>query len=283
MKTAIILAGGGMRSGHGAGFLYAMATQIGITAPDLIIGTSGDAANVAYFAAQQYESMKIVWTEHVTARKFVNPWRFWRVLDIDYLVDTLFKKTEPLDILKLRASSIQWFIPVTDFDTGTTRYIGAKDNLDPFEVLRAAKAIPVLYGKVITLFDHRCIDGEIGSTLEDHIKFAVKMGATRVLVINHSVWTKKTRAAIRIYAAFTPEDMRRAIERDITTDVSCITMPNVTIVCVMAETVAPGPIIKDKIQMREIFDKGVSDALAIQDELRQLFTDQTPTHTAPSA
>ena len=40
-----------MRSAHGAGFLYALAMRLGITAPDVMVGSSDDAGNVPYFSA----------------------------------------------------------------------------------------------------------------------------------------------------------------------------------------------------------------------------------------
>src|SRR3989338_10270539 len=112
--TAIVCSGGGMRSAHGAGFLYALATQLGLTAPDVMVGSSGDAGNVLYFSAGQYESLKRIWTELLSTPKFISPLRFWRVMDINYLVDTVFKEQERLDTDALGLSAIRWFVSIED-------------------------------------------------------------------------------------------------------------------------------------------------------------------------
>ncbi len=136
-----------MRSAHGGGFLYALGAKLGITAPDIMVGSSGDAANIAYFSTGQYENIKRIWENELSTHRFISPLRFWRLMDIGYLVDTVFRQREPLDVPKLRSSAIRWFVPITDFETGLTRYVSAEDNMDVFEMLRASAAIPILFGK----------------------------------------------------------------------------------------------------------------------------------------
>lgn len=81
-----------MRSAHGGGFLCALAQELGIATPDILVASSGDAGNILYFSAGQYESIKRIWEKLLSTPKFISPWRFWRVMDIDYLIDTVFKE-----------------------------------------------------------------------------------------------------------------------------------------------------------------------------------------------
>jgi predicted patatin/cPLA2 family phospholipase len=271
--TAIVCSGGGMRSSHGAGFLYALATRLGITKPDVMIGSSGDAGNVLYFSAGQCEGMKRIWTELLSTPKFISPLRFWRVMDINYLVDTVFKNQEPLDTARVNASAIQWFVPIEEYDTGQTRYVGAKDSLDPLEVLRATTAAPVVFGKKVPIADKRYTDGEFGPILQDHITQALRQGVRRILILNHTTpRTSISRAIMTGYAAHTPRGMHDAIIRDISTNVFAMSAPECRVVVVAPQNLPAGKLTRDQKKLQQTFDVGVADALAHEVELRSLFS-----------
>src|SRR3989344_2650141 len=129
-KAAIVLEGGALRSAHGGGFLHALHTELGI-APDMVIGSSADGGNAIYYSAGQTEQLKRIWTVHLSTWRFIALWRFWRVINVDYLVDVVLKKYEPLDLARAKGDPIAWFASVTDFDSGSYRYISARDGLDP--------------------------------------------------------------------------------------------------------------------------------------------------------
>lgn len=271
-KTAIILAGSGARSAHGGGFLYALAKEIGITKPDIMIGSSGDSGNVFYFSAGQYEEMRRIFEELISTWRFISPLRFWRVMDVDYLVDTVFRKQAPLDVAKVLSSPIRWFIPITDFDTGIPRYVSADDRLDLFEILRATEAAPIFFGKKIPIFGKRYIDGELGPTVEDHVKKALEQGAERLLVINHTgSWSTFQKILTETYALATPRSMREAIVRDIHSDATHITLPDKKMIIVSPQNLPIRTIANNREKLKATFARGMQDALALKDELRTLF------------
>ena len=271
--TAIVCSGGGMRSAHGAGFLYALATKLGITNPDTMIGSSGDAGNVLYFSAGQCEGMKRIWTELLSTPRFISPLRFWRVMDINYLVDAVFKKQERLDTDALDRTSIRWFVSMEDFDTGRTRYVSAADALDPFEVLRATTALPIFFGAKVPIAGKRYMDGELGPILQDHVTQALRQGVRRILVVNHtSPWTAVSRAILKGYAAHMPQGMHDAIIRDISTNVFAMKAPGAHVIAVAPQNLPAGLLTRDQKKLRKTFDQGVQDALSIEKELRSLFS-----------
>src|SRR5258707_183769 len=98
-------------------------------------------------------------------------------MDIDYLIETVFKSTELLDVERLRSVRIDWRIPITGSDNGHVRYVGKEEPIDTFELLRAAAAIPIFYGKKIILQQRSYIDGEVGPTIVDHVAEALRLGA----------------------------------------------------------------------------------------------------------
>lgn len=271
-KTAIIMVGGGMKSAHGAGFLYALGTELGITEPDIIIGSSGDAGNVLYFCSGQYESGKHIWMELLSTPKFISLIRFWRLMDIDYLIDVVFRQQEPLDEEKLRMTPIQWLIPISDYDTGRTLYSGAHDNLDPFEILRAAKATPFLFRKYVSLARRRYIDGEFGPTLQDHVAQVLSRGARNIVIINHfRTWTRPKKLLMRLWAHLVPLGLHDAVIRDISTDVKLFSAPHARVLFLSPQGLPCGTATRNKEKIKATFDRGVQDALALKDELQELF------------
>ncbi len=272
-KTAIVCSGGGMTSAHGGGFLYALGTKLGITHPDIIIGSSGDAGNIAYFSTGQYENIRRIWEDELSTPRFISPLRLWRLMDIDYLIDVVFKKTERLDTKKLQESTIRWFVPITDFETGHTRYVSADDHIDAFEMLRASAAIPILFGKKVLIQGRLYTDGEFGPVLQDHISQALRQGAKRIVVITHTTpWTHASRAVLQAYAAHTPEGMRDAIIRDISTDVFKMTAPGADVLTFVPRNLSAHFATRNRDKLQQTFERGVDDALTHAEELRTLFS-----------
>ncbi|HEY4521376.1 MAG TPA: patatin-like phospholipase family protein [Candidatus Paceibacterota bacterium] len=272
-KTAIVMAGGAMRSAHGAGFLFALRNELKLKEPDMMIGSSGDAGNVLYYCADQFEEMKRVWIDLLTTTKFISLKRFWRIMDVDYLVDECFSKLEPLDLARVRASPIQWFIPLTNYDTGITRYVSAKDQLNTLEVLRAAKAIPLVYGKRVSITNSRYIDGELGPTLEDHARFAVARGADRLLVLRHnSIWSLVSKTYGRLFASTVSEGLRRSIIHDMTKDSIHITVPEAKMILLVPKNLpVRNPTDNNKAHVEATFNRGFQDAVALRHEITALF------------
>ena len=265
-----------MRSAHGGGFLYALGTKLGITNVDIVIGSSGDAGSVLYYTTrepEQYEMVKKIWTELLSTPKFISFIRPWKVMDIDYLVDTVFKKLAPLNIESIEKSPIEYYIPITNALTGKTKYVNRKDKVDIFEVLRATKAIPVFFGKKVELPWGEFVDGEMGPTLEDHVLFAAQAGATNILVIDNVAQKTPMRKLLgTLYAHTRPKGLKDAVIRDINTQSVCMTIEGTTLLCVQPKQLPAGTLTRDKKKLEETFEIGVRDALAMEKELRDLLS-----------
>jgi len=94
-KTAIVLSGGGMSSAYSQGALHTLRTHFNYTDPDLVIGSSGGAGNAAYYVANQTHEGNRVWLEEITGERFIKvKGPFGKSIDIDYLVDEIFRKMQ---------------------------------------------------------------------------------------------------------------------------------------------------------------------------------------------
>lgn len=270
-KTAVICAGGGMRSAYSAGFLYAMATMLGITSPDIMIGSSGSAGNTLYFVSKQYDSLKYVWEELLPSRRFICFARIWRIMNIDYLVDTIFKREQPLDMPTFDASSIEWYISVTDAKDGSTHYLG-RQQADPYELLRASKALPLLYRRIVRIGDRSYFDGELGSTIDDRINIAVARGATRVLVIAYGRSTFLRHPILQKLCLHTiVPGARAAVLRGFNDHSVIVPRPHVDVFCVIPERLPAASTTRKAWRLRATFEQGAADALSLEQKLRTLF------------
>jgi predicted patatin/cPLA2 family phospholipase len=184
-KTAIILSGGGMRCAYSAGAMYALATELNFKSPDILIVGSGSAGTGSFYTSKQYESIKSIWTERLSTRKFINFFRFWKIIDIDYLIDVVFKKLEPLDTKAERESEIQYLISTTNTETGEVEYFSNKDNVDVFELMRASKSIPVFFNKKVKINGKLHNDSPFSSSAYIKIEKAKELGANKIIVINN--------------------------------------------------------------------------------------------------
>lgn len=212
-KVAIVTSGGGMRCAYAAGALVALARDLGYGKPDIFVSASGSVGAMFYYLAGQYEDIERAWLRYVPSREIVSA--FPPRLRIDYVVDTVLRRDLPLDEEALRATSTRWFVPVTELDTGKTAYVTAGEWFDPYEVMRAAKAIPFLYGGAVRLGGTYYIDGDVSVSVAELVKKARHEGATKVLVIaNEGASTWAMRLFMRVAAAFARPMVKYLVLRD---------------------------------------------------------------------
>ncbi len=279
-KTAIILIGGAMRSSYSGGFLCAFANQLLLRKPDIMIGSSADSGNVLYFCAEQYRSIKRIWLELLSTPKFISLKRIYKIMNVDYVIDTVFKQQEPLDVRKARSSETDWYIALTDVDYGEVRYANKYDTLDIFELLRAAKAVPFLYNKKIILPSSHGMshyfDGEFGATLDTHIQHVTNLGATHILIIKNNVAGSWYRIlALRLYMLTLPVLTQTLLEQDMeqTPSLESFTNKYPTVTIKLCSPHVPASIAtRSAGVLKNTFEQGERDALAMEAELRMLFT-----------
>jgi predicted patatin/cPLA2 family phospholipase len=275
-KTAIICRGGGMRSAHGAGFLYTLATQLKIQSPDMIIGSSGNTGNVLGYATQkqdQYDLLKEIWTEHISTSKFISFSRPTCVMNIDYLVDTIFKGNGMLREGALESSPVEYYISIVDAVTGKARFIDRSNNVDRFELMRASKALPILYGKTVRILGKDYIDGAVGQTTQSQIDFAIGKGATRILFIDDS--SKRTlflNCITFFYALTDTKELRTKVLADLFTKRTHTVPEGVELLYVHRDKMPAAIMTRDKKQLTQTFECGVQDACELSGPLRSLFS-----------
>jgi predicted patatin/cPLA2 family phospholipase len=168
-RPALVVQGGGMRGIYSLSALAEL-EKLGLRdAFSRVIGSSAGAINGAYFLAGQAEESISIYTEDLSNKRFVDPWRLRKIVDVDYMIDVLRAKHH-LDEEAMRKAPATLYTVLTDAATGEAKVVSSRDPyLDVYEVLRATAALPGLYNKKIAIEDRhdapRYVDGGVSDLL----------------------------------------------------------------------------------------------------------------------
>lgn len=208
-KLAIVASGGGLTCSYSAGSILALIDKYRLTDPDIVIGGSGGAGTMSYYVSRQYQSIRSIWENLLCTSRLVNNWRLWKVMDVDYLVDEIFKKQEPLDTEAIYNSEITFLIPATNVDTGEVRYFSNHEGESIFELLRATEAMPLAYGKVVKIGNSSYCDTFLSASIEPNIQKAKKLGATKIIVLDNTIGNQVTENGLRAWVLTRSSEFRR--------------------------------------------------------------------------
>jgi predicted patatin/cPLA2 family phospholipase len=190
IRTALFIDGGGMRGVYGGGVIVAL-EQLGLTDVfDYVIGVSAGAADCAYFLSGQAEFGTSLYYEELASKRFINVWRFSKILDIDYL-DESFRYTKPLDSERVRQSRSRFLIGVTKAETGECVYLDMADSsIDVITAIRASTALPIVYNRTVSINGEAYSDGTTGCGVPvDYITSV--LGCNTVLFILNRIFSDK--------------------------------------------------------------------------------------------
>ena len=151
----------------------------------MVLGSSAGALNGAYFLAGQAREGVEIYCEDLSSRSFVSPWRFWKVVDVDRMIDLTLKQRHPLDQSRMLAAPAPLYTVLTDAETASPKVLCnrdlAADGLDIYEVFRATAALPGLYNRKIPVGDRLFVDGGVADSVP--LDEAFQAGAKEAVVI----------------------------------------------------------------------------------------------------
>ncbi len=159
-RPALVVQGGGLRGIYSLSALSVL-EELGLRdAFSRVVGSSAGAINGAYFLAGQANYGLSIYTDDLSNRDFVNPWRLRKMVDVDYMIEVL-KRNHPLDVKAMLAAPATLYTVLTDAETAAARTVSSREpGYDVYEVFRATAALPGLYNKRIELPDGRSyVDG----------------------------------------------------------------------------------------------------------------------------
>jgi predicted patatin/cPLA2 family phospholipase len=184
-KLALVIEGGGMRGVVSAGSLLAL-DQLGFREVfDEVYAASAGGVNAAYFLSGQGTLGMTVYFDDIANRRFINPWRVLKIVDVDYAYDDVVARRKPLDDGAVRASPVRFFLSVTDARSGANELLDVRTRPEPIPLLlKASSALPVLYNRRVVLDGREYVDGGV----TDHLPIAraIANGCTDILVLASS-------------------------------------------------------------------------------------------------
>ncbi len=168
MKVSIISEGEGMCAAYSLGVLDALYSHFGLKRVDYVSGSSGSLPLLAYYVSGQFSLAKDRGIELLSNPKMIRldhlPKR-QNIVDVDYMVDKIFKKKLPLNIKKLKKSKTKFIVPVIEVETGELKYFNNRSKYDFFEILRAGMAEAFLYNKSVKIGKKFYFDGAYGDPI----------------------------------------------------------------------------------------------------------------------
>jgi len=181
-RLGLVIEGGGIRGSVSGGSLVAL-SALGLNHVfDAIYGSSAGAVNGAVFLADQAAMGLTIYMEDLVSRRCVNPMRFWRIIDLDFIFDDVFRSIKPLDTNAIRQSDTNLHIGLTNVAGPTAEFLETGTfSGDILTALKATSALPLLYSKLVTIEGKEYVDGCILSPLP--IRRAFEDGCTHLLVV----------------------------------------------------------------------------------------------------
>lgn len=181
-KLALIVEGGAMRGVLSAGSLLAIDLLGYQNCFDEIYATSAGAVNAAYFLSGQGELGITVYFDDISNKKFFNPLRFTKIVDVDYVYDHIVPIVKPLNEINIKNSHTNLYMSVTNVNSGKNELINTKTFSEPIaKVLKASNALPILYNRTVTLNGKQYIDGGASNPLP--VRQAIANGCTDILIL----------------------------------------------------------------------------------------------------
>jgi len=181
-KLALIVEGGGMRGVLSAGSLFALDLLGCRNAFDEVYASSAGGVNAAYFLSGQGELGISVYFDDISSLRFANPFRFWKILDVDYVYDHIVPHVKTLDEHQIRTGRPNLYLGLTDAASGESTMVDIKASTHTVaQLLKASSAIPVLYNRTVPIGAGRYVDGGLSDALP--VARAARDGCTDILLL----------------------------------------------------------------------------------------------------
>ncbi len=198
-KLALVVEGGALRGVCSAGGVVALEDLRLTDVFDHVYGTSAGVMNASYFVAGQARLGIRIYYEDMNRRSIVNPWRFWKILDLERLFRRAVMGNKRLDLEAILAARSRLFIATLELGAAAGRLfeaqaLGTADKL--LGALKAATAAPLLVHGRLSVEGSRCIDAGIVNAFP--VEDALAHGCTDVLVMLTRPVGYRRRAADRL-------------------------------------------------------------------------------------
>lgn len=181
-RLGLVVEGGAMRSIYATGALLALHLIHSQDAFDDVFGTSAGAINGAHFLSGIGDTKVATYYRLLDRRKFINPWRVSKIVDVDYFVDDVLTRIDKVEIDRVNAARAELWIAVLNVRTAEVEIRNSRKEAIPLLLLlKAAMAIPVVYGRTIFIGEIEYMDSALVQPFP--LSLALTAGCTDLLVL----------------------------------------------------------------------------------------------------
>ena len=181
MKTALVLEGGAMRGIYTAGVLdVLMDNKIKV---DAIIGVSAGALfGINYISNQRGRAIRYN-KNYIKNKEYMGLYSLLttgNIMNKEFCFNKLIYELDKFDFETFKKSNTDFYVTVTNVDTGKAEYIKIKDIEKELEYLRASGSMP-LVSEIVQINNKKYLDGGIADSIP--VNKAIDLGFDRIIVV----------------------------------------------------------------------------------------------------
>jgi predicted patatin/cPLA2 family phospholipase len=189
-KISLVLFGGAMVAARNAGALVAL-EELGLTgAFNEVYGMSSGLINGSYFISGQGKECASIYYENLTGNKFINWFRFWKMVDINYLLHVI-EKIKILKVGKILESKTKLYSILINATLGEKIEYVEAHNYPAGEFsafLKASTSLPYATRSIVRLGEYDYHDIFHNKSLVDFVQHVIDSDATDILILYNYPW-----------------------------------------------------------------------------------------------
>ena len=181
MKKGLVLEGGGFRGIYTAGVLDVF-LENGISFDGVIGVSAGTAHGCSYLSSQKGRSIEY-YTKYCNDPRFMSFKSFIKtgnIVGVQFAYHDLPERLVPYDYAAFNAQAAEFFVTVSNLESGKAEYIKINDMLADIDYLRASASLPY-FSRIVTLDGKKYLDG--GCTDGIPIRAFREMGYKKNVVV----------------------------------------------------------------------------------------------------
>ena len=182
MKVGLVLEGGGMRALFTAGVLDAL-LDIKELDIDGIVGVSAGALfGVNYVSGQKERAIRynIKYSNEKKYMGFYSWITTGNAVNKDFAFYKIPFKLDKFDEMEFEKAKVDFYVVMTNIESGKPEYVLIKDVFKQMEYLRATSALPFA-SKIIKINNKKYLDGGISDSIP--IDFCESLGYDKIIVV----------------------------------------------------------------------------------------------------
>lgn len=188
-KIVLVLFGGLMTGIRGCAATIAL-EELGLRfAFDEIYVISAGFINASYFLSGQPRLAASIYLEANSVKKFINFWRFWKIVDIDYMISVM-KTVKKLNIKNILTHPTKLHVRLMNTSSKEIDYLEAQQmsKRNYMHLMEAATSLTLFHPGSTKIGKNNYTDPDFRKhQLADHMKKVLSCGATDILVVHNNL------------------------------------------------------------------------------------------------